>query len=105
MILATGSDDELANAEIGINRSARIQRREPFIVVIVPDEDSRALSGRNDFDPACRLLVERYVAGRELTCGVLGEEPLAVTEIRPNEGFYDFTTGICPRGHVAMIDD
>jgi D-alanine-D-alanine ligase len=59
-------------------------------VVIVPDEDSRALSGRNDFDPACRLLVERYVAGRELTCGVLGEEPLAVTEIRPNEGFYDY---------------
>jgi len=58
--------------------------------VIVPDEDSRALSGRNDFDPACRLLVERYVAGRELTCGVLGEEPLAVTEIRPNEGFYDY---------------
>lgn len=59
-------------------------------VIIVPDEDSRALTERNDFDPACRLLVERYVAGRELTCGVLGEEPLAVTEIRPNEGFYDY---------------
>ena len=59
-------------------------------VIIVPDEDSRALTERNDLDPACRLLVERYVAGRELTCGVLGEEPLAVTEIRPNEGFYDY---------------
>ena len=38
----------------------------------------------------CRLLVERYVPGRELTCAVLGDEPLAVTEIRPNEGFYDY---------------
>ena len=59
-------------------------------VVIVPDEDSRALAERNDLDPDCRLLVERYVAGHELTCGILGEEPLAVTEIRPNEGFYDY---------------
>jgi len=59
-------------------------------VVIVPDEESRALAERNDLDPDCRLLVERYVAGHELTCGILGEEPLAVTEIRPNEGFYDY---------------
>jgi D-alanine-D-alanine ligase len=59
-------------------------------VVIVPDEESRALAERNDLDPGCRLLVERYVAGHELTCGILGEEPLAVTEIRPNEGFYDY---------------
>ena len=56
-------------------------------VIIVPDEDSRALTERNDLDPVCRLLVERYVAGRELTCGVLGEEPLAVTEIRPKRGW------------------
>ena len=41
------------------------------------------LSGRNDSTPDCRLLVERYVPGRELTCAVLGDEPLAVTEIRP----------------------
>ncbi|MGD9511959.1 MAG: D-alanine--D-alanine ligase, partial [Geminicoccaceae bacterium] len=59
-------------------------------VVIVPDDESRALTERNNLDPTCRLLVERYVSGRELTCGVLGEEPLAVTEIRPNEGFYDY---------------
>ena len=59
-------------------------------VVIVPDHDLRPLTDRNDVDPACRLLVERYVAGRELTCAVLGDEPLAVTEIRPNDGFYDY---------------
>jgi D-alanine-D-alanine ligase len=59
-------------------------------VVIVPDQDLQPLSDRNDVDPACRLLVERYVPGRELTCAVLGDEPLAVTEIRPNDGFYDY---------------
>jgi D-alanine-D-alanine ligase len=59
-------------------------------VVIVHDHDLRPLTDRNDVDPACRLLVERYVPGRELTCAVLGDEPLAVTEIRPSDGFYDY---------------
>jgi len=38
-----------------------------------------------------KVLVERYIAGRELTCGVMGDRALAVTEIRPREGFYDYT--------------
>lgn len=60
-------------------------------VVIVPGPDLRPLLDRNDLDPAQRVLVERFVPGRELTCGVLGGEPLAVTEIRPRgEGFYDY---------------
>ena len=59
-------------------------------VVIVPDHDLRPLTDRNDVDPDCRLLVERYIPGRELTCAVLGDEPLAVTEIRPSDGFYDY---------------
>jgi D-alanine-D-alanine ligase len=41
------------------------------------------------------LLVERYIAGRELTVAVMGadaEEPraLAVTELRTASGFYDY---------------
>jgi D-alanine-D-alanine ligase len=59
-------------------------------VVIVLDADLRPLTDRNDLQPEARLLVERYVPGRELTCAVLGDEPLAVTEIRPMEGFYDY---------------
>ena len=59
-------------------------------VVIVLEHGLRPLTDRNDVDPECRLLVERYIPGRELTCGVLGDEPLAVTEIRPNNGFYDY---------------
>ncbi len=37
------------------------------------------------------LLVEKYVLGRELTIGVLGDEALPVLEIIPKGGFYDFT--------------
>ncbi len=36
------------------------------------------------------ILVEAYVAGRELTVGILGDRALPVVEIRPKEGFYDF---------------
>jgi D-alanine-D-alanine ligase len=36
------------------------------------------------------LLVEPYIDGRELTVGVMGDRPLAVTELRPKTGFYDY---------------
>ncbi len=37
-----------------------------------------------------RVLIERFVPGRELTVAVMGERALAVTEIRPRVGFYDY---------------
>jgi D-alanine-D-alanine ligase len=40
------------------------------------------------FDP--RVVVERYVAGRELTVAVMGDRPLAVTELRSHTAFYDY---------------
>jgi D-alanine-D-alanine ligase len=50
------------------------------------------------------LLTEPFIKGRELTVAVLGGEALAVTELRPKAGFYDYdakytdglTTHICP---------
>jgi D-alanine-D-alanine ligase len=36
------------------------------------------------------ILVEEMIEGRELTVGVLGDQPLPVVEIRPGEGFYDY---------------
>lgn len=50
------------------------------------------------------LLAEPYIRGRELTCAVLGDAALLVTELRPKSGFYDFdakytdgmTDHICP---------
>jgi len=37
------------------------------------------------------VLVEQLISGRELTVGVLGSQVLPVVEIRPLEGFYDYT--------------
>src|SRR5258708_8731432 len=50
------------------------------------------------------LLAEPFIKGRELTVAVLLGEPLAVTELRPKAGFYDYdakytdglTQHICP---------
>src|SRR6476619_4675815 len=36
------------------------------------------------------LLAEPFIKGRELTVAVLGTEPLAVTELKPTAGFYDY---------------
>jgi len=36
------------------------------------------------------VMVERYVAGRELTCAVVGDEPLGVIEIITGDRFYDY---------------
>ncbi len=36
------------------------------------------------------VLVEKYIPGRELTVGLLGEDPLPVVEIRAPQGWYDY---------------
>ena len=36
------------------------------------------------------ILVEELVEGRELTVGVVGDRAMAVVEIQPHEGFYDY---------------
>jgi D-alanine-D-alanine ligase len=50
------------------------------------------------------LLAEPFIKGRELTVAVLGGDPLAVTELKPKAGFYDYaakytdglTQHVCP---------
>jgi D-alanine-D-alanine ligase len=37
-----------------------------------------------------RVLIERFVPGRELTVAVMGARPVAVTELRPRTRFYDY---------------
>ena len=50
------------------------------------------------------LLAEPFIAGKELTVAVLDDEALAVTELQPTQGFYDYeakytdglTVHVCP---------
>jgi len=37
-----------------------------------------------------KLLVEKFVSGRELTIGIVGDQALPILEIIPKGGFYDF---------------
>jgi D-alanine-D-alanine ligase len=66
------------------------------------DPIGRTVSGPwQEFD---RLLAEPFIRGRELTVAVLGDEALAVTELKPTTGFYDYdakyteglTQHVCP---------
>lgn len=55
---------------------------------------------RTDWEFGTELMVERYIPGRELTCAVLGERVLGVTEILPAGGleFYDYEAKYAPGG-------
>lgn len=43
-------------------------------------------AGRHD----TQILIEQYIAGRELTVAVVGEEAFPIVEIEPKSGFYDY---------------
>ena len=62
-------------------------------VIIVREDRSHPPQelGREDWAFGDMMLVENYVAGRELTCAVMGDTPLGVIDIVPAEGvFYDY---------------
>ena len=58
------------------------------------------------------LLAEPFVAGKELTVAVIGDEALAVTELQTSSGFYDYeakytdglTLHICPAALPPEIE-
>jgi D-alanine-D-alanine ligase len=59
-------------------------------VVIVKDasELESAMAEAAKYDR--KLLIEKFVSGRELTIGILGDQALPILEIIPKGGFYDF---------------
>jgi D-alanine-D-alanine ligase len=61
-------------------------------IVIVKNENEldTALKEAAKFDH--KLLIEKFVSGRELTIGILGDQALPILEIIPKGGFYDFNT-------------
>lgn len=54
------------------------------------------------FKVSDRAMVERFVAGRELTVGILGPMALPVIEIRPKHNFYDFHSKYAPGGSTHL---
>ncbi len=64
-----------------------------FGVIIVAEDQLHPPQslGRDDWVFGEHVMAERFIAGRELTCAVMGDDALGVTEIVPiGHGFYDY---------------
>lgn len=66
-------------------------------VHIVFREDDLADIAR-DWRFGAQVMVERFIPGRELTVSVMGERPLAVTEITTDRLFYDYEAKYATQG-------
>lgn len=80
-----------------------IERNFSFPLVIKPGHEGSTVGltiveKREQIQPAIDealkynsvFLVEEYIAGRELTVAILGEQALPIVEIRPRHGIYDY---------------
>ena len=53
---------------------------------------------RDDWHFGEMVLIEPYIAGKELTCAVMGDKALGVIEIVPTTKFYDYEAKYAPGG-------
>jgi D-alanine-D-alanine ligase len=58
---------------------------------------------RPDWSYGDQLIVEKYIAGKELTCAVMGEEALGVIEIVSTVKFYDYEAKYAPGGSKHLL--
>ena len=65
-------------------------------VSIVKEEEELDGALKEAYKYGDTVLVEEFVEGREITVGILGEEPLPVIEIIPETGFYDYRAKYTP---------
>jgi D-alanine-D-alanine ligase len=77
------------------------------VKIILPGANA-AILDEESWPYGDEVMVERYVPGRELTVAVMGDRALAVTEIKPREGFYDYrakyTSGVADHLIPAPIE-
>ena len=60
-------------------------------VRIVQEGDNEPpLGAEEPWQSSQPIMVERFIPGRELTVSVMGERALAVTELKPKQGFYNY---------------
>lgn len=77
-----------------------------FGVVIVQEDQAHPpqIVTSSDWRYGDEVIVERYVYGRELTCGVMGDVALGVTEIVPQgHSFYDYDSKYAAGGSKHVI--
>jgi D-alanine--D-alanine ligase len=77
-----------------------------FGVVIVKEDQSHPpqVLLSDDWRYGDEVMVERYVYGRELTCGVMGDKALGVTEVVPTgNAFYDYDAKYAAGGSKHIL--
>ncbi|QND47575.1 D-alanine--D-alanine ligase [Rhizobium lusitanum] len=77
-----------------------------FGVVIVKEDQAHPpqIVTSSEWRYGDEVLVERYIHGRELTCGVMGDTALGVTEIVPlGHSFYDYDSKYATGGSKHVI--
>ena len=77
-----------------------------FGVIIVKEDRSHPPQEllREDWPYGDMVMVEAYVAGRELTCAVMGDRALGVIEIIPkSEAFYGYDAKYAPGGSQHLL--
>jgi len=111
LVLENNQSNQLDSVDIKI----KSRMGYPVIIKPVSQGSSVGLTLVNDrkdlqqaidygFQYGSKLLIEKYIAGRELTVGILGKEALPTAEILPESGLYDYehkytdgrTEYICP---------
>ena len=60
-------------------------------VKIIHDGDSLLLLEKNVEGFSDKVMVEKYVPGREITVAVMDDRALGVTELKTSNGFYDYS--------------
>jgi D-alanine-D-alanine ligase len=73
-----------------------------FIVTPEHDHPPQELH-REDWTFGERVLCESYIAGKELTCAVIGDEALGVIEIVSAVQFYDYEAKYAPGGSKHLL--
>ena len=77
-----------------------------FGVLIVPEGAAHPPQqlGTSAWPYGDLVMVETYVPGRELTCGVMGDRALGVIEVQPSgESFYDYDAKYRPGGSRHLL--
>jgi D-alanine-D-alanine ligase len=72
-------------------------------VTIMKTGDNRRAEIARGWSFGPTAMTEEYVPGRELTVAVMGDRPLAVTEIKSAHGFYDYEAKYADGGSYHVI--
>jgi D-alanine-D-alanine ligase len=73
-----------------------------FIVTKAHDYPPQELT-RADWEFGEMILAEPFIAGKELTCAVMGDAALGVIEIVPTARFYDYEAKYAPGGSTHLL--